>query len=602
MAELQAVSGIRSMLAARTSIEGVLARDVGRLLPSRRIEALGRSLGAAADDARRGAGEIADIAPDAARRLEEAAGVLDGVRALGADRASWNARLPEVSRARDLLEESIVETRATLAHERAEGVRVDNFANRRFPYSSFSAEEWGHLADQAELPIGLRPLALEHVGPGDVKLLREQAARMRGGLSGSRDPRLRSIMDATRLVNETTTRADTEELLRRTAAEALEMVDGTSSDRRRLGDLLATIAGLQRLDGTLRPRMLARTTDVDWDTAALLLGREASVPPSWDGFRALRRIAHLEHPQSALEQLIRERPEGFTAPQWRKLAQLVRLPAEERPAELAGFSARQARQMETVARMVSGGSAVPASWKGFSEVNRLRANVLWASAGLANEHLAAIARLDPGDVTRAHFSDLDALRQLPDAIRPSALDPSDTRWAVLAASDEPLTAAANAESLDAYTRLATSLRTPDELRATFARVDEHVAELERIQTSYSEQAPRAVLNAFAADLRLLGAFEHGKSVSALVDQTEKLVAHNIDRLDGNVRGGYGRHVDYADMGRIKENVRMFTELSRERILGESDTLARARQAREATQPAAAPSQGVVDEATEVLEW
>jgi hypothetical protein len=212
-------------------------------------------------------------------------------------------------------------------------------------------------------------------------------------------------------------------------------------------------------------------------------------------------------------------------------------------------------------------------------------------------------KLHPGEVTKAHLSDLDALRQLPDGVRPSMLDPNETIFAELATSPNALSHAENAEKLERFTALSLKLKTPDELRATLDRVDEHVAELERIQTHWSEQAPRGVLSSFGADLRLLRGFELEAPVKTMIGETAELVQHNVNRLDGKVGGGYGRHVDYADMGRIKENVRLFTELARDQALGESNTIAHARQAAAAEAAAAAAPEGAAAaNAPEVLSW
>jgi hypothetical protein len=600
--ELQAVGAIRSMLSARTAVEVALAKDVGWLLEGRKLSSIRTLLATAASDARVGADALATDLPDAATRLREAAGVLDGVRELGVTRSAWDAARPEVGRARDLLEETIVEARTSLAPQRQEQVaEVRSLYEAWRTGGKLDGDQWARLTELAELPVGLRPASLEHVSSGDLKLLREQAQRMREGLGSTADPRLHDIMFGVGVTHQEPTRETVEASMRTIAAGATALV-GVDGSKAELASHLGTVAAMQGLDSTVRPRMLARTANVDWSGAAALLRDGATVPPSWEGFRALRGITYLEHPQPALEELLTKQPEAFTATDWRMLADMVRLPAGERPAALAGFSKKAAREMESAARMVTDGITVPSSWKGFSRVNQLRANVLWSAPGPATEHLSSIMALPPGDVTKAHLSDLDALRQLPDGIRPDILDPNETLFAELATSPQALSHAENAEKLGRFTALSLKLKTPDELRITLDRVDEHVAELERIQEHWSQEAPRGVLNSFGADLRLLRGFELDDTVKRLIGETSGLFENNVNRLDGKVGGGYGRHVDYADMGRIKENVRLFTELARDQALGESNTIAHARQAAAAEAAAAAVPEGAAAEATEVLSW
>lgn len=600
--ELQAVGAIRSMLSARASIEVALSKDVGWLLRSKRLESIATSLTVAAEDARAGARAVTSEMPDAAARLEEAAGVLDGVRELGS-RQAWNAARPEVGRARDLVEDAIVQVRTSLASQRASEVTearglIDGWVSS----SRLEADQWNRLAELSELPIGLRPASLEHVGAKDVKLIREQAKRMAEQLPSSRDPRLRDIMEAARLTRDEPTREVLETRLTTLAGEASSYV-GVPGSRQALADSLGAVAAMQRLDTTVRPRMLARTTDVEWSDAAALVRDGATVPPSWDGFRALRGITYLQHPQPALEALLRRNPESFSATDWRMLADLVRLAPDERPAALAGFSSKAAREMESAARMVSDGVALPSSWKGFSRVNQLRGNVLWTSQGTATEHLGTLTKVDVGRLTKEQLSDLDALRLLPAGRRPAALDPNETAFQELALSPLPITHPDNGARLERVAGLQLKLKSPDELRGTLDRVDGHIDELERIQQHYSQDAPRPVLNDFAADLRLLRAFELDGTVKRLVGETGELVQRNVDRLDGKVGGGYGRHVDYADLGRIKENVRLFTELAREQALGESNTVARARQAAQAaTREAEAPAAEAAAAGDELLTW
>jgi hypothetical protein len=597
--ELQAVGAIRSMLSARASVEVTLAKDVGWFFEGSRLGSITKHLTAAATDARAGAEAIRSTVPDAANSLDEAAGVLDGVRQLGS-RAEWNAARPEVGRARDLVEDAFVQVRTSLAPQRAEQVaEVSTIADTWSRSKTLDADQWNRLAELSELPFGLRPAALEHVGSGDVKLLREQARRVAEGLSSSRDPRLHDIMEATRMTRSEPTREAMEASLRDVAINATAESGGVG-----LAQNLGIIAGMQRLDTSVRPRMLARTAKIEWSDAAALARDGAKVPTSWEGFRALRGITYLQHPQPALETLLHKHPESFTATDWRMLADLVRLAPDERPAALAGFGRKAAREMEMAANMVNDGVALPSSWKGFSKVNQLRGNVLWTSQGTATEHLDELVKVEVGRLTKQQLSDLDALRLLPDGRRPAALDPGETAFQELALSPLPITHPENGERLERVAGLHIKLKSPDELRATLDRVDGHIAELERIQERYSEQAPRGVLNDFGADLRLLRAFELDGTIKQLIGETGELVQHNINRLDGKVGGGYGRHVDYGDLGRIKENVRLFTELAREQALGESNTIARARQAAQAAaREEAVAAGGEVDAAaTEVLSW
>jgi hypothetical protein len=600
--ELQAVGAIRSMLSARASIEGALARDVGWLFRSNRLESITKSLTAAAEDARAGARAVTTDVPDAAARLEEAAGVLEGVRELGS-RDAWHAARPEVGRARDLVEDAIVQVRTSLAPQRAAEIEEMRQVIDAWTYSKqLDADQWTRLAELSELPVGLRPASLEHVGPKDVTLLREQAKRMAEGLPSSRDPRLHDVMEAARQTRDEPTREALETQLTTIAQEASSYV-GVAGERAKLADRLGSVAALQRLDPMTRPRMLARTTGIEWTEAAALVRDGATVPPSWDGFRALRGITYLQHPQPALEELLHQHPETFTATQWRMRADLVRLAPDERPAALAGFSKKAAREMEMAANMVGDGVALPSSWKGFTRVNQLRANVLWTSQGAATEHLGTLTKVDVGRLTKEQLSDLDALRLLPEGRRPSVLDPNETAFQELALSPLPITHPENGSRLERVAGLHLKLKSPDELRGTLDRVDSHIDELERIQTHFSQEAPRPVLNDFAADLRLLRAFELDDTVKRLIGETSELVEHNVNRLDGKVGGGYGRHVDYADLGRIKENVRLFTELAREQALGESNTVARARQAAQAaTREAEAATGDAAAAGDELLTW
>ncbi len=572
--ELAGVSGIRAMLAARSVVERVATNDVSWLLAGRKLASVAESMRGAAADALEGAAHIGDDLPDAADRLRHAAAMLDQAQPLTAARDTWNAGRADLLQARDAIDDAIVQTRESLRDVRSADAEAAAAAVDRIAADATgSADDLRLLADLSELPSGLRPMQLEHVTTGDLKLLREQAQRMEEGLRPSREARLAELLATARIAGEDVTREATEARLTSAANRIAErsMERGASSS---IADELRAVSGLQGLDPTLRPRALTRTLDVPWTEAAELASRDR-LPWSWDGIERLRSIAQMDAPTDTLASLVHTPPEAWTGKQWRTLASLVRLAPDERPAELMAFGSKHARQMDSVAAMVDRGRPVPGGWKPLDAVGDLRGKLLWSSRSRATDHLDAIVRTPANELTREHFADLDAMRRLPDDIRPVGLANGQDLWGDIARTGLDASSVDGKRALDAFGKLSVKLRSPDELHAALDRVDEHVAALTSLQQQFggNAQVPRGILGDFGSDLHLIRAFEHDEQAMRMLDDTAKLVQRNIDRLDGKVGGGYGRHVDYADLGRIRENVRLFSTLSRHQIADDAAKVA-----------------------------
>ena len=560
------------MLSARTAVERVATSDVPWLLAGRKLASIGETLRGGAADALEGARLVADDLPSAADRLRHAAAMLEQSIPMTESRSAWNAHRTTLLQARDAVDDAIVRTRDSVALSllrKPDAHRAAKALERLDANGIGAADDLRLLADLAELPSGLRPIRLEHLDAADVALLREQAQRMEEGLRPSRDPRLRNMLSAMRIGGEDLTRAQTEQQLEDIATSIADraMERGSTSG---IADQLRQVAGLQQLDPTLRPRGLAATTGTPWMDAAGIAER-GGLPWSWEGIRHLQTVAHSEAPTDALASLVASPPQTWTGKQWRTLAALVRLAPEERPAELAGLAKKHAGQMETVAGMVDRGRPVPMGWKPLDAVAELRGKLLWSSRSRATDHLDTIVRTPAGELTREHFADLDAMRRLPDDVRPIGLAEGQQLWGEIAANGIDATSVDGKRALDAFGKLSVKLRSPEELRAALDRVDEHVEALSALQQQFGSnaQVPRGILGDFGSDLHLLRAFDHDETGMRMLDETAQLVQRNIDRLDGKVGGGYGRHVDYADLGRIRENVRLFSTLSRHQTAAEA---------------------------------
>jgi hypothetical protein len=244
------------------------------------------------------------------------------------------------------------------------------------------------------------------------------------------------------------------------------------------------------------------------------------------------------------------------------------------PEGVAHIDKRVVGDLERAAKLVDAGIELPPRWRGRAPVEQARAKNLWSSADTAMARLRDLVWSKEGPVSRADLADLRALRNAPDGVRPTVLDTLPTHFGT-----EPL----DAETIRAL-RMATA---NDGVRAQVA--SEMLDATGELAGLLPRQDVLPQLRALRERVASFSALDMPANERGLVDDTLALIDRNIQRQTGARGGGYGRYVDFGEVGRANANAELLSRLEGARLGTPVPDAA------DAAGPAAADAADVVDD-------